>query len=211
MRRRDEDLSTSDSPDAAPPDGTAGAAAGAGAEAGAWIETLPFRVLGALLLAGSLDPPHWPHTPCPQWFFGALAASLGFWAAAPIVDRPVLDSHTRYRRALRHRNTLLAGAAAFLAAFQSPPVWLMAVEVLLLLAYLTAVDAAAAPARPPRVQLVQALWAGAGSAVVLLSAVAPITGGSWGRLVSGLCVLGTLGLLWAALRRRRPAGYAPQT
>ncbi len=178
-----------------------------GVTAAAAIEALPFRVLGALLLLGSLDPPHWPDTPCAQWFLGALAACLGLWAGAPIMDRPVLDSHTWRFRVRRHRNTLLAAAAALLAAFQSPPVWLMAAEAALLLGYLVVLDAGTAPPRPPRVQLRQALWAAAGSALVLLSAVAPITGGSWGRLIAGLCVLGTLGLLWTALRLRRPAGY----
>lgn len=178
-----------------------------GAASGAGLEALPFRVLGALLLVGSLDPPHWPDTLSPQWFCGVIAACLGFWAGAPILDRPVLDSHTWPRRAQRHRNTLLAAAAAFLAAFQSPPVWLTAVEVLLLLGYLTVLDAGAAAPRAARVQSAQALWAAAGSALVLLCAVAPITGGSWGRLVAGLCVLGTLGLLGAALRLRRPARY----
>jgi hypothetical protein len=182
------------------------AAPGAATRAG--LEALPFRVLGALLLVGSLDPPHWPDTPCPQWFFGVLAACLGFWAGAPVLDRPVLDSHTWPRRAQRHRNTLLAAAAAFLAAFQSPPAWLMVVEVALLLGYLAVLDAGAAAPRPPRVQTAQALWAAAGSALVLLAALAPITGGSWGRFVAGLCVLGTLALLGTALRLRRPAGFA---
>lgn len=191
-------MSTSDS---------ANPAARPGAATGGGLETLPFRVLGALLLVGSLDPPHWPDTLGPQWFCGVLAACVGFWAGAPILDRPVLDSHTWPRRAQRHRNTLLAAAAALLASLQSPPVWLAAVEVLLLLGYLTVLDAGAAAPRAPRVQSAQALWAAAGSALVLLCAVAPITGGSWGRLVAGLCVLGTLGLLGAALRLRRPAGY----
>ena len=178
--------------------------------AGARLEALPFRVLGALLLVGSLDPPHWPGTLCPQWFFGVIAAGAGFWAGAPVVDRPVLDSFTLPHRVRRHRNTLLAAAAVFLAAFQSPPAWLTVVEVLVLLGYLAVIDAGAAAPRPPRVQAAHALWAACGSALVLLCALAPITGGSWGRFVAGLCVLGTLGLLGAALRLRRPAGH-PRT
>lgn len=180
------------------------------AAAPAGIETLPFRLLGALLLAGALDPPHWPDSPSPQWLFGALAACVGFWAGAPIVDRPVLYRHNWSSRINRHRNTLLAAAAAFLAAFQSPPVWLMALEVLLLLGYLVVLDTAAAAPRPPRVQFAQALWAAAGCALVLLAAAAPITGGTWGRFVAGVCVFGALGLLWTALRLRRPAHW-PRT
>lgn len=174
------------------------------------IETLPFRLLGALLLVGSLDPPHWPDTPSPQWFFGGLVACLGFWAGAPVVDRPVLYRHNWSSRINRHRSTLLAAAAAFLAAFQSPPVWLMAAEVLLLLGYLVALDLGAAAPRPREVQLAQALWAAAGSALVLLAAAAPITGAAWGRFVAGVCVFGALGLLWTALRLRRPAQW-PRT
>ena len=191
--------STADATDAAPPRTPAALSPR--------LETLPFRLLGALLLAGALDPPHWPDSPSPQWVFGALAACLGFWAGAPIVDRPVLYRHSWAGRAYRHRNTLLVAVAAFLSAFQSPPVWLMAVEVLLLLAYLVAVDADAAAPRPPRVQLAQALWAAAGSALVVVAAAAPITGGAWGRFVAGLCVFGALGLLWTALRLRRPAHW----
>ena len=175
--------------------------------AGRGLEALPFRVLGALLLVGSLDPPHWPDTPSLQWLLGLVAACAGFWAGVPITDRPVIDSYTWPHRIQRHRNTLLAAVAVFLAALQSPPAWLTAVEILLLLGYLTVLDAGAAAARPPRIQAAQALWAAAASALVLLCALAPVTGGSSGRLVAGLCVAGTLGLLGAALRLRRPAGH----
>ena len=198
---------TADSTDPTYAAGTADAAPPLTPAVSPRIETLPFRLLGALLLIGALDPPHWPDSPSPQWVFGALAACAGFWAGAPIVDRPVLYWHSWSSRANRHRNTLLVAVAAFLAAFQSPPVWLMAVEVLLLLAYLFAVDAGTAAPRPPRVQLAQALWAAAGSALVLLAAAAPITGGAWGRFVAGVCVFGALGLLWTALRLRRPAQW----
>jgi hypothetical protein len=186
------------------------APAARGAAAAVRLETAPFRVLGALLLLGALDPPRWPASPSPQWAIGVLAACAGLWAGAPIVDRPVLYRHNWASRINRHRNTLLAAAAVFLAAFQSPPVWLMAVEVLLLPAYLAAVDTGAAAPRPSGGQLAQALWAAGGSALVLLAAAAPVTGGAWGRFVAGLCVFGALGLLWTALRLRRPARW-PQT
>ena len=171
------------------------------------IEVLPLRVLGALLLLGALDPARWPNYLSPQWFFGVAAFCAGFWAGAPVVERPVMESHRLAHQILRHRNTLLAAVSALLAAFQSPPVWLMAVEVLLLLTYLTIVDSAAAPARPAGQQLGQAVCGYGASAFVLLAALAPITGGWWGRIVAGVAVLGTLGLLFSALWLRRPAGY----
>ena len=171
------------------------------------FEALPMCVLGALLLVGSLDPARWPDYLSPQWFFGAVALCAGFWAGAPIVDRPVMPSYRLRHQLLRQRNTLLVAVSALLAALQSPPVWLMIVEVLLLLTYLALVDSGSAPARPVNQQLSQAACAYAGSALVLLAALAPITGGWWGRLVAAAAVLGTLGLLLAVLRLRRPAGY----
>ena len=195
-----------DAPDAPEALEATPAAAPPRSSATAWIEALPMRVLGAVLLVGALDPARWPDYLCPQWFFGVLAAGFGAWAGAPLVDRPVLVTHRWRHRASRHRNTLLAGLATFLAAFQSPPVWLMAVEVLLLLAFLTLVDASSPAARPPLGRFAHACYAAAASALVLLAAVAPITGGWWGRLVAAAAVLGTLGLLYATLRLRRPAG-----
>jgi hypothetical protein len=164
-------------------------------------------VLGALLLVGALDPARWPEYLCPQWFFGAFAIAAGLWAGAPVVRRPVLDSHRWRDQVERHRNTLLAAAAALFAALQSPPVWLMAAETLLLLVYLTLVDAGAVAAGSARTRLGQALCAAGAAAVVLLAAVAPVTGGWWGRFVAAVAVLGALGLVYAALRLRRPAGY----
>jgi len=175
------------------------------------LERLPARVLGALLLVGALDPARWPDYLCPQWFFGAFAIAAGLWAGAPVVRRPVTDSHRWRDLAERHRNTLLAAASVLLAALQSPPVWLMAAETLLLLVYLMLVDAGAVAAGPARTRLGQALCAIGAAAVVLLAAVAPVTGGWWGRFVAGVAVLGALGLVYAALRLRRPAGYPRET
>jgi hypothetical protein len=171
------------------------------------LQRLPIRVLGALLLVGALDPARWPHYLCPQWFFGVIAAAAGLWAGAPVVRRPVMDSHRLTDRMVRHRNTLLAAVSALLAALQSPPVWLMAVQTLLLLGYLMVVDASVAAARSPRAQLNQALCALGAAALVLLAAIAPVTGGWWGRFVAAVAVLGALGLLYPALRLQPPAGY----
>ena len=170
-------------------------------------EVLPIRLLGALLLVGALDPARWPHYLSPQWFFGLGALCVGFWAGAPVLGRPVIDSYRLRHRLARHRNTLLAATAAFVAAFQSPPVWLAAVEVLLLLVYLALLDLGAAAPPPAGARLAQAGCAAAASALVLLAAVAPVTGGWWGRMVAAIAVLGTLGLLFAVLRLRRPAGF----
>jgi hypothetical protein len=186
------------------------AAAGAGAAASGLatrFAALPMCVLGALLLVGALDPARWPDYLSPQWFFGALALLAGFWAGAPVVDRPVMPSYRLRHQLLRHRNTLLVAVSALLAALQNPPVWLMVVEVPLLLTYLALIDAGSPPARPANQQLSHAACAYAASALVLLAALAPVTGGWWGRIVAALAVLGTLGLLLAALRLRQPANY----
>ena len=173
------------------------------------FEALPMCVLGALLLVGALDPARWPDYLSPQWFFGGAAVLVGFWAGAPIVDRPVMPSYRLKNQLLRQRNTLLVAVSALLAALQDPPVWLMVVEVLLLLTYLALIDSGTPPARPVNRQLNHAACAYAASALVLLAALAPITGGWWGRIVAALAVLGTLGLLLAVLRLRQPARYAP--
>ena len=173
----------------------------------AWVGSLPIRMLGALLLLGALDPARWPVYLCPQWFFGAAALLAGFWAGAPVVERPVVSSYRLGHQILRHRNTLLVAATALLAAFQGPPVWLMVVEVLLLPTYLALVDVGAAPARSANKQIGEAACAYAASVLVLLAALAPVTGGWWGRVVAALAVLGALGLVLGVLRLRRPAGY----
>ncbi|HTJ68400.1 MAG TPA: hypothetical protein VL551_12780 [Actinospica sp.] len=171
------------------------------------LDALPTRILGALLLVGALDPARWPDHLSPQWFSGALALAVGFLVGAPIVDRPEMRSHRLRHQLLRYRNTLLAAAAVLIAAFQSPPAWLMAVELALLLTYLMLVDAGTAPARPADQQLNHAAYAYAGSALVLVAALVPVNGGGWGRIVAGIAVLGTLGLLLGALRLRYAAGY----
>jgi hypothetical protein len=171
------------------------------------VEALPLCVLGALLLVGALDPARWPDYLSPQWFFGAVALLAGFWAGAPVIDRPVMPSYRLKHQLLRQRNTLLVAVSALLAALQEPPTWLMVVEVALLLTYLALIDVWAAPARPLNRQLSQAACAYAASVLVLLAALAPITGGWWGRIVAAAAVLGTLGLLLAVLRLRQPAGY----
>jgi hypothetical protein len=171
------------------------------------IESLPTRVLGAALLVGALDPAGWPDYLSPQWFSGGLALLVGFWAGSPVVDRPEARSHRLWHQVQRYRNTLLAAAAALLAAFQSPPVWLMVVELALLPTYLVLADAGTAPGRPAGQQLNHAVYAYAGSALVLLAALAPVSGGGWGRIVAGAAVLGTLGLLFAAVGVRYAAGY----
>jgi hypothetical protein len=91
------------------------------------LEALPMCVLGALLLVCALDPARWPDYLSPQWFFGAAALIAGFWAGAPIVDRPAMASFRLKHQLQRHRNTLLVAVSALLAALQDPPTWLMAV------------------------------------------------------------------------------------
>jgi hypothetical protein len=189
-------------------DGTVGAQAAA--ETPPWAElvgSFPLRVLGALLLVGALDPARWPTYLCPQWFAGFAALVAGFWAGGPVVERPVVASFRLGPQIVRHRNTLLVAASALLAAFQGPPTWLMVVEVLLLPTYLVLVDAGAAPARPANRQIGEAACAYAASVLVLLAALAPVTGGWWGRIVAAAAVLGALSLVFGVLRLRRPAGY----
>ncbi|HET9172849.1 MAG TPA: hypothetical protein VFN97_25710 [Actinospica sp.] len=170
------------------------------------LETLPTRLLGAVLLVGALNPAGWPDYLSPQWFFGGLAVLAGFWAGSPIVDRPEARSYQLKYQIERYRNTLLAAAAALIAAFQSPPVWLMAVELGLLLTYLMLVDAGTAPGRPAGRQLSHAGYAYAASALVLVAALVPVSGGGWGRIVAGVAVFGTVGLVFGAVGLRYAAG-----
>ena len=170
------------------------------------LETLPMRVLGAVLLVGALNPAGWPDYFSPKWFFGGLATVAGFWAGSPVVDRPEARSYQFRHQVERYRNTLLAAAAALLAALQNPPVWLMAVELALLLTYLLLADAGTAPGRPANRQLEHAGYAYAASALVLVAAVVPVSGGGWGRIVAGIAVAGTAGLVFAAVGLRYAAG-----
>lgn len=172
-----------------------------------FIASLPMRLIGALLMVGALDPARWQLAVRPQWFVGAAAFIVGFWAAAPIIERPVMASHRIPHRIQRYRNTLVAAVAALIAACQVPPLWLMGVEVGLLFAYLALLDVATAAPRGPVTQLTQALFAGAASAGVLFAATASYDGGWRGRAVASLAVLCMMVILAAALRLRRPAKY----
>jgi hypothetical protein len=139
----------------------------------------------------------------------AFALLLALWAAPVVARRPVTSSSTLTAKTIRHRNTLFAAVCVIVAGLGDPPVWLMAADAALLLAYLLAVDAlAAGPVGARQLRSVRIPLAAAGaSAAVLVVAEAPISGGAiWGRIVAALAVTAAAaaaGLaLWSRVQRR---------
>ncbi|HEV3168973.1 MAG TPA: hypothetical protein VGZ32_01465 [Actinocrinis sp.] len=121
----------------------------------------------------------------------AFALLLALGAAPVVARRPVTSSSAWTARAIRHRNTLFAAACVVVAGLGDPPVWLMAADAALLLAYLLAADAlAAGPVGARQLRSIRIPLAAAGaSAAVLVVAEAPISGGAiWGRIVAALAV-----------------------
>lgn len=130
--------------------------------------------------------------------------------AAPVAARrPATISGAWAAKAIRDRNTLFAAACVIVAGLGDPPMWLMAADAALLLAYLLTVDAlAAGPVGARQLRGIRVPLAAAGaSAAVLVIAEAPINGGAiWGRIVAALAVAaaaGAAGLaLWSRLHRQ---------
>ena len=170
----------------------------------------PPTVIGLALAVAAIDPASWPRMSGTTLAFSVIVALLfALWAAPAVVQRPVEHSHTWTGRTLRHRNTVFAATCAAVAGLGDPPVWLMAVDAALLLAYLLAVDAlAAGPIGARQLRGVRTpAAAAAASAAVLIVAEAPVDGGAvWGRIVAALCVAAAAsaaGLaLWGKARRR---------
>ena len=167
----------------------------------------PIRVLGMALLVAALDPGRLGSTIAMQWFLCALALVGGWWAAPPLRERPALAGYRLVYRISRYRNTLLPCAAVVLAATASPPAWLMVAVLVLLLTYLSMLDLfGEAPGTPLSLGR-HALGAWTAAGLVLAAALAPVSGGWWGRLVAAIAVLIISALMYGLLRLGRPATY----
>ncbi|HEU5332908.1 MAG TPA: hypothetical protein VFU73_09095 [Actinocrinis sp.] len=168
-------------------------------------------VIGLALAIAAIDPASWPRMSAAVLVFLVVAALLFALGGAPaVIQRPVTYTNTWTAKALRHRNTVFAATCAAVAGLGDPPVWLMAVDAALLLAYLLAVDAlAAGPVGARQLRGIRTpAAAAAASAAVLVVATAPVDGGAvWGRIVAALCVAAAAcaaGLaLWDRAARRR--------
>jgi hypothetical protein len=167
-------------------------------------------LIGVALMLAACDPASWPGV---GWavvvLVPLLTLLLTLWAAPAVVQRPFAYSGTWRAMAARHRNTLFAALCTVIAALGDPPVWLMAADAALLLAYLLAVDAlTAGPIGARQLRGIRTpLTAAAACAAVLLVAEAPVDGGAvWGRIVAALAVAAAAtaaGLaLWIRVRHK---------
>lgn len=168
---------------------------------------VPARILGMGLLIAALDPARVSGQFGTQWVAVAMALVAGCWAAPLLRERPVMTSHKLWSKVSRHRNTLLACVSVLLAAMSTPPRWLMVVDLVLVLMYLSLLDLhGEAPGSPPGIggHAVAAWIAGF---VVLGAALAPVSGGWWGRMVAAGAVLAISATVYAVLRLTKPASY----
>ncbi|MBR7835467.1 hypothetical protein KDL01_19485 [Actinospica durhamensis] len=175
--------------------------------AAALSQDLPIRILGVGLLLCALDPARVSTHLEARWILSALALLAGFWAAPPLRERPALTGYRLSTRIARYRNTLLPCVSVLVAAADSPPAWLMVVTLVLLLTYLSMLDLfGEVPGTPLALgRHAVAAWIAAG--VVLGAALAPISGGWWGRLVAAGAVLAVSALMYGLLRLGRPATF----
>ena len=166
----------------------------------------PVQLLGCALALLVTDPTAWSGRPTVDFVVPLFALAAALFAAAPLTARPVADGYRWYARLARHRNTAFAVMCIVLAATDPPPDWLAAVDAVLLLSYLLAVDAVASG--PPGLRLLRRpltlLAAYGGTAAVLVAALLPTTSlGPSSRLIAALALAGAgaavavaLGLRW---------------
>lgn len=175
-------------------------------------QTAVYRLLGGALALAASDPAHWTAEPLPLVSRIVVLIVATLWAAAPPDARPVTTSHQIPALAFRHRNTLFVVAVAAVAALGDPPLWLCAVDCLLLLTYLALLDLTGSG--PVGVRQLRGggrlLGAAAAMAAVLVCAQVPVDSSSgWGRIVAGLAIalaaacVGTV--LWLGGTTRRDA------
>ncbi len=169
-------------------------------------------VLGLALALAATDPVRLTeHNPV-GWLVTVPVLVGAIWGAQVVAKRPATESvrWTTGTRIARHRNTIFAVACTLVAGSGDPPVWLMAVDAALLLAYLLAVDALAAgpigirQLRRPIAPAAAAL----ASAITLVGARAPINSGTiWGRIIAVVAVaaaaLAASAALWMRQQTRR--------
>lgn len=170
------------------------------------VPVWPIRGLGIALALAACDPALSTHMTPADVLPPAAAIALAWWAAPPLVRRPVQYSARKAALLAQHRNTVFAVACVVLAAFSTPPVWLASCVAALLLTYLLIVDACAAgPAgiRQLRARHIPAAAYGA-SALVLFAAFAPADSGAWGPAVAAAAVCAVAYAVGAALWPRTP-------
>ncbi|WP_051944502.1 hypothetical protein [Streptacidiphilus rugosus] len=175
-------------------------------------ETLAGRGLGAAMALAAANPV-WlsESTTVPRLVVWLLLlgvfGTVAWFAAPPVVARPVTGNVLWRTQLSRHRNTVLAVGFVVVVAPTAPPVWLMAWDAALLLAYLLFVDAAAGG--PPGLAQLRdwptVLGAFAAQGLVLTGAVMSIAAaGSWARGLAAVLVLVVTATLAIALRRTPP-------
>ncbi|MBF9071397.1 hypothetical protein [Streptacidiphilus fuscans] len=178
------------------------------------------RALGVALACAASDPLSLVRSglPSTDGSFGELAGRvvalaalvlLCWFGAPPVVARPVSGDARWHSRLARHRNTAVAVGFVLVAAIGSPPVWLMACDAGLLLAYLVFVDAVAG-GPPGAAQLRDGsllFCAVAAQALVLAGATVSVAAtGAWARVVAALLVLLVGAATALALLRGRARG-----
>lgn len=180
------------------------------------VNTLPndaVLLLGVALALAAVDPTKLGSRGPVGWLFAMAALVATIWAAPVVSRRPAAQSIRLTSQISRHRNTVFAVGCTIVAGFSDPPVWLMAIDAALLLAYLLAVDAlAAGPIGIRQLRRGTApLSALAAAAIVLLAARAPVNSGAvWGRIVAALAVAAAATAAGAALWIRQTAGQPPR-
>jgi hypothetical protein len=179
-------------------------------EPGAVAALLPDNaalLLGVALVLAVTDPTRLAGRGPIGWLAAACGVVAAIWAAPVVARRPAVDSVRPINLLARHRNTAFAVGCTVAAGFSDPPVWLMAVDAGLLLAYLLVVDALAAGPVGAR-QLARGtapLAALAAIVIVLLAARAPVSSGAvWGRIVAAIAVAVAAVAAGAALWIRQP-------
>ncbi|MBS2964073.1 hypothetical protein KGA66_13530 [Actinocrinis puniceicyclus] len=168
-------------------------------------------LLGVALVSAVADPTRLAGRGPAGWLCFAAAVVAAIWAAPAVARRPIVASARLGSRLVRHRNSAFAVGCTIVAGFSDPPVWLTALDAVLLSAYLLAVDAVAAG--PVGVRQLRdrtaALAAPAAIAVVLLAARSPVHSGAvWGRIVAALALAAAAAAAGAALWIRQAAAAA---
>ncbi|NEA57852.1 hypothetical protein G3I60_27765 [Streptomyces sp. SID13666] len=170
------------------------------------VPVRPVRGLGVALALAACDPAVTGSPTMGDVLTPLAAVVLAWWAAPPLVRRPVQYSARKAALLSQHRNTVFAVGCVVLAAFSAPPVWLASCVTALLLTYLLIVDACAAG--PAGIRQLRSrhipLTAYGASGLVLFAAFAPSDGSAWGPAVAVSAVCAAAYAVGTALWPRRP-------
>jgi hypothetical protein len=170
------------------------------------------RGLGAAMALAAADPAGLAHagyllvSSVVRLVFLALMLLVAWFAAPPVVARPVTGDPRWASKLSRHRNTVLAAGFVLAVGIGSPPTWMMFCDAALLTAYLLFVDAAAGgPPGAAQLRDWPLLAAALGAqALVLVGAVVSVaTADSWARATAALLVLAVGVAVTLSVRRRR--------